>query len=971
MRGGEAHSLAEGQESSSSMHPASFLSLSPQDHQLSEPLSRDIALLDSALGEVLQEQADSELILLARRLYAGEGSEDPQRLLEIMPELKDMRTVRRLLRAFTVFFQLLNTAEQKEIIRVNHVRQARAGGTPRTESIREAVLQLKQSGFTAEQMQSLLDQIVILPTLTAHPTEARRRSVLDKLQTIAECLVQLSDSPETPYLDRPINHEERSLSRLHQMLTALWQTDELRSATFSVIDEVRNALYFFVHTIFEVVTWLHADMRSALREAYPDAAFDIPPFLRYRTWIGGDRDGNPFVTPEITWQAMLMYKTRALRLYLEKMVPLRRELTQSSRLAPPSEELLASIARDQQSITLPQERLERFALEPYALKILYIQERLTASLNHLRNLSDFHAEGPGFLTPEPSYRNSREMLEDLQILQRSLQRNRGTSLAEEGLLGDLVTQVKTFGFHLASLDIRQHSEEHEKALDEIFSIARAIPGGIRYSALPEEERVRLLTRELRRVRPLLPRDWVGSPQTQSVLEVFEVIRHGRRYISPEMVNAYVISMTHDVSDVLEVLLLAKEVGLLRWKSTETGLEMESELDIVPLFETIDDLQRCDGLMRRLFANDTYALHLKARGDFQEIMLGYSDSNKDGGYLAANWLLHNAQARLGQVCRRQGITMQIFHGRGGTVGRGGGRANRAILSQPADSCNGRVRFTEQGEVISFRYSLPPIAHRHLEEIVHAVLLATSGRCGRRRVQRHWTEAMQRMSERSLQVYRDLVYHDPDFWSFYTHATPIRHISRLPIASRPVFRPGQGLIGLENLRAIPWVFAWVQSRYVLPGWYGVGSALAWFAEQSEENLSLLRQMYRDWSFFRTALDNAQLELVRAHLPTAVWYASRIRSEELGRRIHAQIEEEYERTRRWILQITQSEQLMGSESVLRRMVELRNPAAAPLSRLQIALLERWEEQLETQGEEASDLREAILLSIIGIAAAMQSTG
>jgi phosphoenolpyruvate carboxylase len=953
------------------MQSASFLSLSPQDHQLPEPLSRDILLLDTTLGQVLREQAGDELIRLARRLYQGEGAEDPQRLLEIMPELKDIETVKRLLRAFTVFFQLLNTAEQKEIIRVNHVRQARAGRTPRSESIREAVLQLKQSGFTAEQMQGLLGRIAISPTLTAHPTEARRRSVLDKLQTIAECLVQLSDSPEIPYLDRPINYQEHSLSRLQQMLTALWQTDELRSATFSVIDEVRNALYFFVHTIFEVVTWLHADMRSALREAYPATPFDIPPFLRFRTWVGGDRDGNPSVTPEVTWQAMLMYKTRALRLYLEKMVPLRRELTQSTRLAPPSEELLESIVRDQQSISLPQERLERFALEPYALKILYIQERLTASLNHLRNLSDFHAEGPGFLTPVSAYRNSTEMLEDLQILQRSLRRNRGAMLAEEGLLGDLVIQVKTFGFHLASLDVRQHSEEHEKALDEILSAAQAIPGGLRYTALPEEERVRLLTRELRQVRPLLPREWIGSAQTQSVLEVFEVIRHGRRYISPEAVHTYVISMTHDVSDVLEVLLLAKEAGLFRWKPTPTGLELESELDIVPLFETIDDLQRCEGLMRRLFANEVYALHLRARGDFQEIMLGYSDSNKDGGYLAANWLLHNAQARLARVCRKHGITLQIFHGRGGTVGRGGGRSNRAILSQPPDSCNGRVRFTEQGEVISFRYSLPPIAHRHLEEIVHAVLLATSGRCGTRRGHRRWTEAMQQMSQRSLQVYRDLVYLDPDFWSFYTHATPIRHISRLPIASRPVFRPGQRLVGLENLRAIPWVFAWVQSRYVLPGWYGIGSALAWFAQQSEGNLSLLRQMYHAWPFFRTALDNAQLELTRAHLPTAAWYASRIRSEDQGRRIHEQIEREYERTRSWILQITQSEELIGRDSVIRKTVQMRNPILAPLSRLQIALLERWEEQEETQMEGASNLREAILLSIIGIAAAMQSTG
>jgi phosphoenolpyruvate carboxylase len=953
------------------MQPASFLSLSPQDHQLSEPLSRDIALLDRTLGEILQEQAGAELILLARRLYAGEGSEDPQRLLEIMPELQDMETVKRLLRAFTVFFQLLNTAEQKEIIRVNHARQAQAVKTPRSESIRDAIFRLAQSGVTADQLQSLLYQIAICPTLTAHPTEARRRSVLDKLQAIAGCLVQLSESPETPYLDRPLNNEQRTESELRQALTALWQTDELRASSVSVMDEVRHALYFFEHTIFEVVTWLHADLRSALRERYPETRFDIPPFIHYRSWVGGDRDGNPYVTPEVTWQAMLTHKSRALRLYLEKLVPLRRELTQSSRLAPPTEELVQSLERDRQTITLPPERLNRFAREPYALKILYIQERLTASLNHLNSLTDFHAEGPGFVTPEPAYRRSSDLLEDLAILQRSLRQQRAGLLADEGSLSDLVTQVQTFGFHLASLDVRQHSDEHEKALEEILAVSQAIPGGARYRELSEEEKVRLLTRELRRVRPLLPRDWVGSPQTQKVLEVFEVIRHGQRYISPHSVTAYVISMTHGASDVLEALLLAKEVGLLRWIETDGETHIQSDLDIVPLFETIDDLQRCDGLMRHLFANAAYAHQLKARGDFQEIMLGYSDSNKDGGYLAANWSLHDTQARLSQVCRKAGITLQFFHGRGGTVGRGGGRANRAILSQPSGSYNGKVRFTEQGEVISFRYSLPPIAHRHLEQITSAVLLATAGVPAGKRVRRAWTESLKQISDHSRSVYRNLVYHDPDFWSFYTHATPISHISRLPIASRPVFRPGQGLVGLENLRAIPWVFAWVQSRYVLPGWYGVGSALAWFAGQSEENTLLLQQMYREWPFFRTALDNAQLELVRAYLPTAAWYASRIKSEALGRRIHAQIEREHDLTRHWILQITQSEQLMGRDSVVRRTVELRNPAVAPLSRLQIALLERWEAQEETQKEGSSDLRDAILLSIIGIAAAMQSTG
>ncbi|MDW8104901.1 MAG: phosphoenolpyruvate carboxylase [Armatimonadota bacterium] len=941
-----------------------FLGLSAECVGLAPPMCEDIALVDRLLGEVLLEQEGEELVHLARHIYEAPPTEDPLCLLERFPALRDPQVVRRLLRAYTVLFQLLNMVEQKEIVRVNLERQAQMTEVPRPESIREAVQRLKESGVTAEQMQQLLYQLDIAPTLTAHPTEARRRSVLDKLYRIAQQLAERTLPPTLPRLDQPLNRVGIAEGDMRRTLTALWQTDEFGSASMTPQDEVRNALYYFQHTILDVVAWLMDDLRTALSEFYPETEFEIPPFIRFRSWVGGDRDGNPHVTPEVTWWTLLMHKRLALMHYLRRIQRLRRELTQSTRLVPASEELLMSIEEDKAHIPLPEHVLRRHAREPYALKLCYIEVRLRATLRHLNVLTDLHAEGPSFTAQYPAYRDSRELMADLQLLQQSLRENRARTLADSGSLANLLMQVQVFGFHLATLDIRQHSDEHARAVDEILHAAGVLAADVRYEDLSESEKIRLLTRELCSTRPLLPREWNGSEHTQSVLLVFEVMKHALRYISRESVRAYIISMTHGVSDVLEVLLLAKEAGLVRWNDGQ----MESDLDVVPLFETIHDLHTCHGLMRELFSNRAYRHHLRARGNFQEIMLGYSDSSKDGGYLAANWSLHETQARLAQTCRKAGVEFRLFHGRGGTIGRGGGRANQAILSQPPGSMNGRIRFTEQGEVISFRYSLAPIAHRHLEQIVHAVLLSTAG-LSRRRIPQQWQQAMEQLAEHSMRVYRALVYEHPDFWTFYTQATPISHISRLPIASRPVFRPRGDAVGLENLRAIPWVFAWVQSRYVIPGWYGVGSALEWFGSQSAENLSLLQQMYREWSFFRMVINNAQLELVRAHLPTARLYASRVQPPELGARMHALIEQEYERSMQWILRITGQTELLQNAPVVKRTVQLRNPAVVPLSKLQLALLEQWDKHPDPQERER--WHDSILLSIAGIAAAMQSTG
>jgi phosphoenolpyruvate carboxylase len=945
-----------------------FLGLEPARYELPAPLSEDIVLIDRLLGAVLQEQDEHAVLGVARQLYGRGGALDAA-LVTSIPELQDVRIVQRLLRAYAVLFQLLNTAEQKEIVRVNAERQARAGDAPRSESIGDAIKTLRDRGMSGDEMRRLIGRLDICPTLTAHPTEARRRSVLDKLQTVAQSLIGSNTALAVAVRERLADSNEKVESIL-RTLTALWQTDELRASPLTVNDEAANTLYFLEHSIVEVVSCLHDDLRAALEQNYPGAAFEIPAFVRYRSWVGGDRDGNPNVTPNVTWETLVRHKTRILERYVRSVDALRRELTQSARLVDVSDDLRLSLEHDAHAVSLTETQLRRYRVEPYALKLVYVQTRLEATLAHVRGLTG--ASPDRFHEPPkaPAYADAGEFVRDLRLIHTSLRENRGARLAESGPLAQLLTQTATFGFHLAALDIRQHSEEHERAIEEMFLAAGVLRADRGYSALEEQQKVELLQRELSNPRPLLPVDWSGSPETRSVLQVFGVIRQAQRCLSAESVTAYIISMTHGVSDLLEVLLLAKEAGLFRWRLEGGERRLESDIDVVPLFETIDDLRHCDTLMRSLFADCAYRAHLAARGTFQEIMLGYSDSSKDGGFLAANASLYDTQARLADVCREARVEVRFFHGRGGTVGRGGGRANRAILSQPPGSFDGRIRFTEQGEVISFRYSLLPLAHRHMEQIVNAALLASSERTAQAPAPDKWLDALREMAGRSLETYRELVHDDPEFWTFYRQATPIQYISRLPIASRPASRSRQ-LASLDALRAIPWVFAWVQSRYVVPGWYGLGTALKAYAEGAPEKLATLTSMYREWLFFRMVINNAQLELLRAHLPTAALYAKRVRPAELGMRIHKRIEEEHRLTREWILRMTEQQDLLGHAPVVRRTVGLRNPILAPLSMLQVALLDWLDSNSAQDGSVDSGWQEAMLLSITGIAAAMQSTG
>ncbi|MCS6860400.1 MAG: phosphoenolpyruvate carboxylase [Abditibacteriales bacterium] len=941
------------------------LRTTPKGRGISAPLSQDIHLLGDTLGEVLLHlegqpvfAVEEQLRATAKRLRRNFSPADARRLERLARRL-DVDTATKVLRAFTIYFQLVNEAEQKEIVRVNRERELRAGRQPRPESITEAIHQFKRNGVTAEEVQSLLDRLRIQPVLTAHPTEAKRRTVLEKLKRIAELLDALDANQLLPIEQKRLTHEIRS------HVTTLWQTDEVRATPLTVLDEVENGLFFFDQTIFDLVPLLHEQMQEALARYYPHHAFRVPPFLRFGSWVGGDRDGNPYVTPDITRRAVRAHAALALNKYIAAVRSLRRELSQSLRLTPVSEELLASIARDRAVIPLAEEVERRYCVEPYRIKLWLMERRLENTLQEV--------DSGRRLGSSAGYTCADEFLSDLRLIQESLRTHKAEAVAESDALSRLIIQAETFGFHLAELDVRQHSEEHERALTDIFAVLHLLPRP--YCDLTEEEKVAVLTRELMTPRPLIPPRADFPASTQQTVEVFRAIRETHETLGPQTIRCYVISFMHQVSDVLEVLLLAKEVGLFRWRTEGAALTAESDLDIVPLIETVEDLRNAGRVLDALFRNPAYQHQMKARGHFQEIMLGYSDSTKDGGYLSAHYELYQAQDRIKQACQAHGITWRFFHGRGGSIGRGGGRAGQAILSQPSGCVAGRFRFTEQGEVISYRYSHLPLACRHLEQIIHAVLLASapSDRAASvsersSRLKQKWLETMAQMAETSRRVYRALIYEDPDFWQFYVQATPIRYISRHPIASRPAGR--RGLEQLEDLRAIPWVFSWTQTRMMLPSWYGCGTALAEVVQQPN-GVTLLQRMYREWSFFRTLIDNCQNALAKADMHTAEQYARLVQPAALGERMFASILDEFIRTRTMLLTVTQQSNLLDNAPVIQKSIRLRNPYTDPLNYLQVELLRRARRLKDADSGEVERLSAAILVSINGIAAAMQETG
>jgi phosphoenolpyruvate carboxylase len=848
-------------------------------------------------------------------------------------------------RAFASYFHIINTLEQEYRLKSLRARALADPDSPLRESIGEAMARVP-ADLPVEQVQAFLARLCVTPTFTAHPTESRRRAVLDLLARLGE-LVRIGG-------ERPLTREERDSreKRILEAITLLWQTEEVRPRRPTVLDEVQSVLSIVGPSVFAVAPRLHAELARTFRQRYPTASPRIGPLLEVHSWVGGDRDGNPNVTPDVTRQTIGRHRSLALTGYLRRVDLLAQELTVASTRALVTHELEVSLRRDADELPETAVELERRAsIEPYRQKLGYVGQRLRRTMETPWDRA---------VPPPGVYPNVDELIADLELVRDSLRRSGGGRLAD-GALADLLTSARTFAFHFAALEIRQHSERHESALAEILAATGRCAN---YAGLAEAERNALLTRILDDGRPLPVSLARLTPASRETLETLGVVREIQERFGRAACATYIVSMTHAVSDLLEVLALAQQVGLYPPGEGKAGLGLR----VVPLFETVRELSCAAEIMEELLAVPAVRQNLKLWDDEQEIMLGYSDSNKDGGYVTSSWQLYVAQRTLAALGERLGIRFVIFQGRGGAIGRGGGPMQRAILAQPLGALGGHFKVTEQGEIVFGRYANRDIARRHLEQMVGAVIRASldpEARAGQAPADESWSGVMDRIAERGRQAYRGLIYDTPELLQFFRESTPIDVLGQLTLASRPVSRGSRGSI--DDLRAIPWVFSWTQNRSNLPGWYGLGTALAEAAAEpgGAERLS---EMYRRWPFFRSLIDNAQISLGTASLPVTRLYAGLVADARLREAIMARIERELELATRWVLVSSGQDRLLERAPVLRRSIALRNPYVDPIHCVQVELLRQW----RADGSRDDDPRLRTLLQTVnGIAAGLQTTG
>jgi phosphoenolpyruvate carboxylase len=908
-------------------------------------LRDDVRLLGSLVGRVLREQRGPGLLddveWIRRKsieLRERQSATGDLELVEYIGSL-DHATLVELIRAFCVYFHLINVAEENHRLRVLNEHEARSGAEPRPESIAAAMRDLKKRNVPPHEVASFVTRLDFRPVFTAHPTEARRRTVLEHLRRLASCVTKLDD-PRITFPER-----ERLIDRLLEDITILWQTEELRAERPKPLQEVRNGLYFFEHTVYRVIPTIYRDLEAALARYYPELPVPQHPIIQFGSWMGGDQDGNPLVDADTVEETLRLHRDTVLRLYIAEVGDLLSELSQSVKRIGESVELAECVGSDLEFFPhLVKQARSRNPHEPYRQKLSVILERLRAT--RLTRPSEPHPD---------AYEDASRLLADLEGLSRALDVHRGARVSG-GRLRDLLWRVRTFGFHLAKLDLRQESDAHETVVAKVLSHG----GHADYESLDEAGRCDVLVAALAEPpKGFLP-DVAGIDDAVGrTAAVFERLPAWQDFYGTDACDSYVISLTHHPSDVLEVLFLAREAGLVEFR----GDKAKSSLDIVPLFELIDELERCESMVDSLLRLPLFRAQVSARGDRQEIMLGYSDSNKDGGYLTSNWKLYNAERALPATCSAHGVDVLLFHGRGGAIGRGGGPTARAIMAMPQEARTGRLKMTEQGEVVYARYSNPNIARRHLEQVFHSMILAGFDH---ERVEREsaWSRVTSSLSQRSYGVHRKLVYDHPHFLSFFFQATPIQEVSRLNIASRPASRGA--LEDIRLIRAIPWVFSWTQSRFNVPGWYGLGTALSDHIEHSPDGTGELRAMYREWPFFRSLIDNAQISLATADMRIA-WLYARLAETEGRDEVFDLIRSEHERAVRAILEVTTQSEILEN-SVLGRLIRLRNPYVDPLHFAQASLLRR----LRSLGDQDADhVHAAVLQTINGIAAGLQTTG
>jgi len=921
---------------------------SPSNHLL----RRDVRFLGNILGEVLVHQGGRELLEHVEKIR--EMSKALR--AEYLPELYEgfIQNVRGLepgirhqvIRAFAIYFQLVNIAEQNHRIRRKRDYERSAGEAVQPGSIESVVQDLKEKNLPVDQVRDMLEGISLELVMTAHPTEATRRDVLDIHKRIADDVMEL-DNPTLTYRER----EKLREKLLNEVLT-LWQTDELRDRKPTVLDEVRNGMYYFHETLFEVLPDVYEELERCLAKYYPEVEWHVPTYLLFGSWIGGDRDGNPSVTADVTWQTLKMQRNLVIYKYENSIRDLARQLSFSTTIVNVSEELLSSIKEDGENVELRTVEPWTNDKEPYRVKIRYM-------LQKLQNMREEEFEGT-----KQRYQSVAEFMTDIEIIDRSL-RHHYADYAANAYVKKLVRQVELFGFHLAALDVRQHSKEHENAMTELLAKAGVASA---YSDLSEQEKIDLLHSLLSSDKQLLQDGIALSESSQECMDVYHTIYKAQQEFGTGCITSYLISMSEAPSDILEVMVFAKEAGLFR--RDENG-NVVCTLQAAPLFETIDDLHAAPEIMDTLFKLPVYRQSVASMGDLHEIMLGYSDSNKDGGMVTANWELRVALNELTRTGKAHNVRLKFFHGRGGALGRGGMPLNRSILAQPPHTIGGGIKITEQGEVLSSRYSMKGIAYRSLEQATGALITGaylSRNPAQERSIETQWEEIMRGISFDAQTKYQDLIFRDPDFMTFFKQSTPLPEVGELNIGSRPSKRKGSDRF--EDLRAIPWVFAWTQSRYLLPAWYAAGTAFSKFVNGDPARLETLRTMYREYSFFSSLIDNLQMALGKADLMIARQYAGMIEDETIKQRIFTQIEEEYAKTQEMILSITGQGDILDNVPVIQESIRLRNPYVDPLSYMQVQLLTELR-GLRSQNEDDAELLREVLLTINGIAAGLRNTG
>ncbi len=947
-----------------------------------KPLVEDIRLLGRVLGDVIREQEGAEAFELIERIrqlsvaFRLKADASAGRVLDrLLKNLSADQTV-TVIRAFSYFSHLANIAEDRHHLRRRSVHE-RAGHVQEG-SLALALERLHNAGHRAADISDMLARAHVSPVLTAHPTEVQRKSILDAERAIAQLVARRDASARD---EQSAEQRAEDDAALRARVTQLWQTRMLRTAKLTVADEIENALSYYPATFLREIPRLYRELERSL-PGHP-----VAPFLRMGHWMGGDRDGNPNVTAATLRLALARQSEVALRHYLTEVHELGAELSLSGTLTPASAALLALAEAS------PDASVHRKD-EPYRRALIGMYSRLAATLEQLSGTEALrHA-----VAPQRPYTEASELQRDLQIIADSLAAHHGQALIAPRL-APLLRAVQVFGFHLATLDLRQSSDKLEAVVAELLRVARVEAN---YLALDEAGRRAVLTAQLREARPLRVHGTVYSDLSRGELDVFETARDALARYGRGALRHHIISHTEDVSDLLELLLLQKECGLMTGvlgvataasapsaATLPTPANAQSTaraaLITVPLFETIADLRRSEPIMREFYALPGIAALMVASGGEQEVMLGYSDSNKDGGFFTSNWELYRAETALVQLFEtlhsQHGITLRLFHGRGGTVGRGGGPSYQAILAQPPGTVNGQIRLTEQGEVIGSKYANAEIGRRNLETLVAATLEATLLH-PTRSAPKAFLEAAAHISTASMAAYRKVVYETPGFVDYFFAATPIRELAELNIGSRPAVRPkvgdaagGKPSRAIEDLRAIPWGFSWGQCRMALPGWLGFGAAIEGFVGQPESadhaaRVELLQRMHKQWPFFRTLLSNLDMVLAKSDLRIAARYAELVEDRALGKRLFTQLKGEWERTSSALALITGQTERLQNNPALARSIEHRFPYLDPLNHLQVELLRRYRNRREGQ-EGVERLQRGIHLSINGIAAGLRNTG